>query len=360
MMRLKNAFKLWFLFIITTSLFAGCFPDDEQEPLIPFKGIIGSTYNSIYTHQSYYSLADSSEVAYNLNSAWDLGFEASENGSHVILNNSDLLRVANLGEVNFIETTAVPDNAKWLYDESSGSFDSLSVTNWVNTNVTPYDYSNNVYILGQHSGNKIVPFKKFQLVELTDKQYKIVIDNLDNSSPETLTINKNSNLNFVKASIRQKAEIVNIDPNSNKWDIQFTQYEDSIPDEFGDLYSYLLRGTFINPAKIKVAKYYITTNEVPENQYDSNKESDQLKTYFEGNNIKPMADSLYSSNWDAIGWEWKDVTIDKEANTAFYKADTRRIFLIKDIINGKNYKLRFFSYYSNGVAGYPWFQYVEM
>jgi len=360
MMRLKNTFIFGFLAIITLSLLTSCFPEDQHEPLIPFKGIIGSTYNSIYTHQSYYSLSDSSELSYNLNSAWDLGFEASTNGEHVILNNSDLLRVANLGTVDFTGTTSVPVNAKWLYDSSTGNFDSLSVMNWVNTNVTPYEYSKNVYVLGQYGENKIIPFKKFQLIEVTNELYKVVIDNLDNSNLDTLTVLKNSNLNFVKTTIRQKAQIVTIEPNSNKWDIQFTQYEDSIPDDTEILYSYLLRGAFINPAKIKVAQYYITTDEVPENLVDPNRESDELKIYFESNSIKPKDDSFYSSNWDDIGWEWKDVTIDKEANTAYYKADTRRIFLIKDIINGKSYKLRFFSYYSNGVVGYPWFQYIEM
>src|SRR3989339_160504 len=359
-MYLNQLLNISLLFIIAASLLTSCFPEDEQQPLIPFTGVIGSTYNSIYTHQSYYSFSDSSEVSYNLNAAWDLGFEAAASGEHVILNNSDFLRVANLGAIDFDQYLAVPDNALWLYNASSGNFDSLSIMNWVNTRVSPYEYTYNVYILGRVGDYGIEPLKKFQLTELTGDHYTITVDNLDNSKREILVVNKKTNLNFIKVGIRNNAQVVQIEPDNNVWDIQFTQYEDSIPDDSGVLYPYVLRGAFINDTKIEVAKYYISTDEVPANESDPNKESNDLKNYFESNSIKPMADSLYSSDWDAIGWEWKDVTVDEAANTAVYKADTRRIYLIKDLLNGKNYKLRFFSYYSNGVVGYPWFQYVEV
>jgi len=359
-MKISSNYFVGLISVVILSLFTGCFPEDDKEPLIPFGGVIGTTFNSIYTHQSYYSFQDSSELAYNLNSSWDLGFEASTNGEHIILNNSDFLRIANLGAVDFNQTTSVPENAQWLYDASSGNFDSLAVLNWVNTQVSPFEYTRNVYILGRVGDDGIVPFKKFQLVELTTNHYKILIDTLDKSETDSLLINKTPTINFVKVCIRNKTEIVAVEPNSSAWDIQFTQYEDSIPDDNGDLYPYVLRGTFINPAKIKVALYYISTDEIPENPSNSNKEADELKAYFEGTSIIPPADSLFIADWNAIGWEWKKVTINEEANTAYYKADTRRIYFIKDVMNGATYKLRFFSYYSNGVAGFPWFQYIKL
>jgi hypothetical protein len=352
--------KVNLISILSLLLLGGCLPQDEQEPLVPYGGIIGSTSNSIYTHQSFFSLPDSNEVSNNLNAAWDLGFEASPNGEHVILNNSDLLRIANLGAVDFSQTTQVPANAIWLYDASSGNYDSLAIMNWVNTIVSPFEYTQNVYILGQMGEDSIRPLKKFQLIELTPNKYRIVIGKLDNSEQDTFTIEKNPAKNFVKVSIRNNFDIVPIEPTSDDWDILFTQYEDSIPDDYGVLYPYVLRGTFINHSKIKVAYYYISTNEVPANPDDPNRESGELKAYFEGNSIKPAADSAYTSEWDAIGWKWKKVTIDEAANTAIYKVDTRRIYLIKDLLNGTEYKLRFFSYYSNGVVGYPVFQYIRM
>jgi|GEM_PF-6306025 hypothetical protein len=360
-MNFKNPIKIGLFALFAGSLFNSCFPEDEKQPLHPIGGIVGSTSNSIYAHQSFISLSEMKELSFNLNSDWDIGFEASTTGEHAILNNSDFLRIANLGPIGFEQATSIPESAKWVYDASSGNFDSLAISNWVNTKVIPYEYTQNVYILGRLDDYGIMPLKKFQLIELTDNHYKVVIATINNLDTDTLIVNKNQSLNYVKATIRQNAAIVTIEPNKDEWEIQFTQYEDSIPDDNGVLYPYVLRGAFINPFKIKVAQYYISTSEVPESLSEPEIEQANLQAYFENDSIiKPMPDSLYSTDWDAIGWEWKKVTIDEAANTAYYKADMRRIYLIKDIINNKEYKLQFFSYYSNGVPGYPWFEYIGM
>ncbi len=359
---MNNIFTKLLIFSLIVTISTSCFKEEnEPYPLNPFSGGTGSTENSIYSHQSFYSLDENIEVSSNTNSSWDLGFEGSVNGEHVILNSADVLYIANIGAVDFTNTTTIPNNTDWFYDVSTGNFDSLAINGWVNTEVIPYEYSQNVYIVAQKKGITYTPIKKFKLIELTNIHYKIVIDVIENSIPDTVIIPKNDQLNFVKVTTRNKTEVVTIEPNNAVWDIQFTQYGSIIPDDNGVLTPYHLRGAYINPNKIKVAIYYITTDEVPENS-DSKTEDDELQAYFEDYfNITPLHDSLYSLNWDAIGYKWKAVTIDENANTAVYKANMRYVYLIKDIQNGKNFKLQFFSYKNQeGVKGYPWFEYIEM
>ncbi len=346
-------------YLLILVILGGCLPDDTAYPLIPFKGVIGTTTQSIYTYQSFYSLADSTQVSVNLITDWDLGFEASANGEHVILNSADLLFIANLGATNF-DQPQTPAKFQWTYDASSGSFDSLAIDGWVNTQQTPYQYSHNVYYLGREGDNGIVPVKKFKIIALTQTNYTLVTDNPDNSDRDTLIVPKNEAVNFTKVCIRNKPQVVAVEPPKTDWDLLFTQYQDTIPDDNGVLYSYVLRGVFINPFKTKVACYTISEAEVPVNTTDKAKEEDELKRFFEDAGFNQVPEELYQSYQDVIGWDWKDVTIDEGANTAVYKANTRKIYFIRDTQTGYTYKLRFFGYYTQGVAGYPWFQYIRV
>lgn len=341
-------------------LLNSCLPQDEFTLLKPFQGIVGTTTHSIYTHQSYFLLSDSLEVSSNLNNTWDLGFAAAENGSHVILNSADLLYVSNLGAVDFTATTELPDSVAWVYDASSGNLDSLAINHWIDQSTNPFTYSQNVYVIAQKRASTYTPIKKFKLIELTNTYYKLVIDKLENSIPDTVVIEKNALVNYVGLSLRDVNYQVNMEPNKDHWDILFTQYASIIPDDNGTPTPYLLRGAFINPSKISVAPFYITTDMVPEITNNSELEESYLQDYFENQLTTIPNDTTFKTTRDIIGWEWKDVTVDEQANTAVYKADTRRIFFIKDS-NGKVYKLRFFSYKSiDGENGYPWMQYGAM
>jgi hypothetical protein len=355
---MKNNFPV--IISILLILLQSCFPEDEFTPLKPFKGIVGTTANSIYLYQSYYLLSDSLEVSNNLNNAWDLGFDASENGAHVILNSADLLYIANLGTVDFESTTTLPDSVNWVYDASSGNIDSLAVNHWIDMTTNPYTYSQNVFVIAQKRASSYTPIKKFKLIELTNTYYKLLIDIMPNSEPDTVIIEKNPVVNYVGLSLREANYPVTMEPNKDQWDILFTQYASIILDDNGIPYPYLLRGALINSSKIKVARYYITTSEVPEIIDNNDLEEANLQEYFENQMNTIPKDSDFKTTRDIIGWEWKEVTVDEQANTAIYKADTRRIFFIKDN-DGTIYKLRFFSYKSvEGENGFPWLQYIPM
>lgn len=351
---------LFIYILIAALLLTACFPVDEQLPLIPFKGVVGSASNSIYTHQTFYSLKQETEVAYSKLELWDLGFECGNSGENIVMNSGKSMYICNIGKVDFINTNSVPNDANWIYDASSGNPDSLAINNWVNTQSSPYEYSEDVFAMGYKINNSITPTKKIKIIELTDTYYKLVVDVIEGSTPDTMTINKDNTLNYIKYNFEETPALVNVEPISSDWDIQFTKYATIIPDDSGILTPYVLNGAFINNKSISVAIVEISTDLVPEYSGNSTYEEDLLKQYFEEQITEIPDDSLFSLNQDAIGWEWKKVTIDEAANTAVYKANTRLIYIIKELSTDKYYKLRFFSYLTDGVRGYPWFQYIEM
>lgn len=348
--------KLHFLKILTSIAIAiflyGCFPEDDVQPLIPFEGVVGTCSQSIYEYQTFFSLEDSTEVSNNLLSDWDLGFESGINGQHVIINSGDQLYATNLGPVDFVSTTQVPDSSNWIYDASSGNTDSLVINGWVNTATGLFTYSQNVYAIRKVVFNEVVFQKKFKLIELTPTYYKIIIGDMESTSPDTIEILKDNTVNYTKVSIRDTYKVQTIEPNSLNWDLCFTRYATIIPDDFGVLTPYYVNGAIINHNKIKVAKYYITTDMVPTYENDTEYEDGLLKQYFESNFEININDSEFSNKNDIIGYDWKEYT--PNANQK-YTTNKRKVYIIKDIFNDKSYKLRFISFTDK-----PLFQYGEI
>lgn len=344
---LEKAITLAMVFILS-----GCFPEDEVQPLIPFEGIIGTTTKSIYEYQSFYSLADSSEISSNSLSAWDLGFESGTNGQHIIMNSGDQLYVTNLGNVDFVATTQVPDSNNWIYDASSGNTDSLAIKDWVNTATQPYTYSHNVFVIRKILFNELIFQKKFKIIELTPTYYKMVISSMENTIPDTVEIIKNNAINYTKVSIKDEFTMQKIEPNTLDWDLIFTRYATIIPDDFGVPTPYYVNGAIINHTKIEVAKYYITNDMVPAYENDEEYEDGLLKQYFESNFDINFNDSDYSDISDVIGYDWKEFTPNASQK---YTVNKRKIYIIKDNTSGKTYKLRFISFTDK-----PLFQYGEI
>lgn len=331
----------------------GCFPKDEAYPLKPYEGFAGIINQSIYDYQSFYSLSGNIVTNSNSISTWDLGFNNSANGGHIILNTGDLLTIANLGIVNF-ENTEIPNDAYWTYDASSGNLDSLAINGWVNVDQSPYTYSNNVYVIAKAD----VPFKKFKIIELSNTSYTIIISSLEIFEPDTVFIEKDDLTNYTKLSIQNENKVAVVEPKKTDWDYQFTSYQTIILDDDGTPTPYLVRGVLLNPNYTEVSLQYITDEMVaarpPEEQ---EAEEDELEDYFIKLKADDLSPILYTSVLDAIGYDWKEVTIDYESNSAVYKTDLRKVFIVKTH-RGEVYKLRFISYYNGGIKGYPKFQYA--
>jgi len=101
-----------------------------------------------------------------------------------------------------------------------------------------------------------------------------------------------------------------------------------------------------------VGRYYINNSMA---QHDS-----LIYKAFEAIDSTYIDSVKFYYNWDAIGWDWKEVTIDESTNTSSYKANPRKVYILKNH-TGIYYKIHFLSYYNDQmVKGYPQFEFAEL
>jgi HmuY protein len=337
---MKAIFKILLGVIITVSI-TSCFEEDDSlTPIIVdySSEVIELPYN-IYTTNVYVKLSTGEIVDFHENDEWDIAFQTGEKDHRVIINSSDLLQLANVGSISFENYTALSGEEEWLYDASSGVADSSATGIWVDTTNNTKQYSNNLYILGKESGLNFEVVQKIQFIHVDQTHYRILHGPIESSVPDTLDILKDTTYNFVGYSFQNGNVIVNFEPPKKDWDIVFKQYLSTLYTTDGIATPYSVRGVLINTHNIEVAtdtssnfEYYIPT----------------------------LQDDDFTNRWDIIGWEWKDVTVDEASNTAVYKADPSKLFIIKDVDN-IFYKLHFISFYNtDGVKGYPTFEYIQL
>jgi len=333
-------FAIQILFIVMFLLsMTSCFEEDEKLP--PYESnveLYEIPYN-VYTTNVYFDLSSAEIISYHENDAWDIAFQTGENDHRIIVNSSDLLQLANVGSISFENCTTLSGEEVWKYDASSGIADSSATGIWVDTTNSTKQYSNNLYLLGKENGLSFEVIQKIQFIHVDQTHYKILHGSLQSIIPDTLIIEKDTTYNFVGFSFRNGNVLVNFEPPKNDWDIVFKQYLSTLYTTDGIATPYSVRGVIINTSKVEVARDTSSNFEM----------------------FTPLIQSYeYSSRWDFIGWEWKDVTVDEASNTAVYKADPTQIFLIKDT-HGDYFKLHFISYYnSSGVKGYPTFEFLKL
>jgi len=333
---LSNMRKLFYLSLVIILLFfTSCFKDDER--IIPIEIDEIEIPFSVYEYQTYYNISDGSVVSHNHYSEWDLGFESSTEGYHIILNYSRFMYAGNTFDTDFYSVTS--NNAdEMLFDNSSGNLDSTVFIDWVDfTDSENPIFSKNVYIvdrgkneLGEEFGLKKIVFEK-----LEEDTFYIHYANLDNTEDHFYKIPKDSNVNFALFSLEDEGNMVVQEPDKLIWDICFTKYSTIIPDDFGVPTDYLVRGVLLNPNKnIEVA--LDTVN------------------YFYNITFDIMLEYTYLSTRDAIGYDWKVFTND------FYTIRENNSYILRDV-NGVSYKIRFTDFYNDiGEKGFPAFEIKEL
>ncbi|MBI9053814.1 MAG: HmuY family protein [Bacteroidales bacterium] len=330
---MKTIFYIALLLICI--LFSSCFEDDER--VVPIEIDEIEIPYSMYEYQTYYSISDKSIVSYHNYEEWDLGFESSESGFHIILNSARFMYAGNTFQTDF-NSVNMSSVVEMVFDHSSGDLDSTVLNEWVDLiDVENPVFNKNVYIidrgkneLGEDFGSKKIVFEKME----SDTFY-IHYANLDNTEESYFKIPKNENVNFVLFSFDNLGEIKVSEPEKSSWDICFTKYSTIIPDDDGVPNDYLVRGVFLNPYKnIEVAldtlNYYYEITSGMINEYD------------------------YSSKQDAIGYDWKVFNNDS------YTIRDYNSYILKNV-QGVNYKLRFTQFYNDaGIKGYPAFELLEL
>jgi len=321
--------------ILGLLLFTSCFEEDVRvTPVeIPETSLIVEIPFSMYEYQTYYSIVDSMIVLNNHFADWDLGFESTDDGYHIILNYARYMYAGNTFVTDFDlvnETTSV----EMFFDKSDGNLDSTVFVDWADyTDSENPVFNDYTYIIDRGKDELGVDYgmKKIMVEKLENDTFYVHFSNLDNTEDYYFKVPKDKSSNYTLVSLDDGGTIIVSEPDKSTWDICLTKYATKIPDNDGILTDYIVRGVYSNPYKnFEVA--LDTTN----NFYDILPEM--------------INDNEYSGTQDAIGYDWK-----------YYNND---VYIVRDLnsyilrnVSGLNYKIRFISYYNDsGEKGYPAFE----
>lgn len=332
--------KSVYLIILSAIVLTSCFdenqyvikPVDITEIKIPF---------SMYEYQTYFNLSDNQIVSHNGFADWDLGFEASATGYHIILNTSKFMYAGNTESTNFGSVTTNTADTM-IYDRSSGSLDSTAIGDWADfSNPSNPIYPKKVYIInrGVNEDGETYGFKKIVFEKLENGIYYIHFANLDNSDEHFFQIPKNSSVDFVQFSFENGGNLNTQRPDKDLWDLSFTKYSTVLFDNNHVPTPYLVRGVLINK-EVSAALDSITP--------------------YGSINLSSVSSYTFSNKQDAIGYNWKLYKND------IYSVKPNYSYIIKDR-SSNYYKLRFTGFYNSikgdihyGVKGYPSFEILKL
>ena len=328
-----------FLVIYVILLFAltSCFEEDEMVP----KHDPGDLTTVIveltetYKYQAFFDLETNRTVKQNLITEWDLGFESSDSGWHVILNTSKMMLAGNTGFTDFEAVKSI-GGTEMNFDPSHGNLDSTAIGNWYKLTEGKPVSLEYVYVIdrGTDENGDVLGEKKVKFDFQDENTYLVRFANLNGSSEKTITIPKDTAVNFVCFSFEKG--IVAIEPDKNSWDLQFGKYSTLLFTDVGDPYPYLVTGVLINPFKTVAAM-------------DTIHQFDEV-------NFEIAEEQNLVSQKDIIGYEWKEYDFDN----GMYKVNPENIYILKNRI-GYYYKLRFIDYYnSTGEKGFPTFEFLRL
>lgn len=338
--------KINILFLLSLIIVANsCFKDDDV--IIPLKPREEGAPNlalletSIYETQTYYSLTTDTVISSNNKMIWDLGFEASDNGWHIILNAAKMMKSVNMGsDWDAVNSLAGINYEDWEWDLSTGDLDSTAINDWIDISVNPYTYTNDVYIInrGYDSQGNPQGYKKVSFNGLQDNVYTVRFADLNGNNENTVTVIKDPSVHFVALSF-DTGETLVLEPDKDSWNLLFGQYTGITYTLIGEPFPYFVQGVRLNYGDGAI----IDT------------------TYLFKNIDLNVAESFeYCYELDTIGHLWKDVYVNTETLESYYECDTTRNHIIKTS-EGEYYKLRFLYFYSpEGVKGYTSFEYQKL
>jgi len=331
----------WFIWVFLALLTASCFEEDKPVPPYALPPDIDtlSIQNSIYHYQIYFDFGSGGIVSQNLNSDWALSFDCADAGYHIRVNSSDFWGMAPTGSTNLDSVYTDDPDYDWLQDSSSGHPDSTAVGEWVSFDQVEPTYTNEVYLLGRYDGIGYNLAKKVQFKSVSETVYTFLIADPDQSQADTIEVIKDDRYNYTQFSLDNN-EVVQLEPEKDRWDILFAQYFTILYTDEGDPAPYYVRGALLNPNQVEAAL-------------------DTLTHFLDVNHTNALQKN-FSSAQDAIGHDWKSVTVDESSNSAEYKVRPGYTYIVRDT-NNDLYKLRFKSYFNaSGIKGYPSLEFASL
>ena len=327
-MCMKNRAK-WLLLAILIGSLCSCEVAEKGIPKpvpAPTNAVTSQvSMGATYDYQIYYDLETNKAVSQNLKSIWDVAFEASSDGFHVILNTSKSMFAHNSGTNNFDAADTAGKLNTLLYDASSGNLDSTAIGDWRS--------AKNVYFidLGYDASGNHLGYKKLQILSSDATSYEVKMASLDGSDMIQKVVTKDSNYNFMFMSLTG-GTMVTVEPPKNTWDLAFTQYVTIFYDP--GLLPYLVTGCLLN-------------------HYQTSGAKDSLIA-FDSVNLNFVQSDTLSKTIDVIGYDWKTY------NGTKYTTNSAMIYFIKNR-NGHYFKLHFLDFYNqSGEKGNPMFEFQQL
>ena len=337
MIRIKS---IAFLISLLTILLAGCFKEDKR--IAPYQRGDAKTdtiaMTKYYKYQVYFDLDILGTVSSNERSASDLAFETSPEGWQILLNTADFMNAADLGVIQF----GIPQDttgATWLFDKSDGNPDSTAIGVWFDISADGDTISNqHVYAINRGMDDLGKPLGFMQVIfdSLKNGTYYFRFAELFKDSIIYASVPKDPTVNYLYFSFNSEGSVQQLQPPKDTWDLLFTQYTTLLFTDLGEAYPYLVTGVLVNRNGMEVAKD--TLNDFSTITFDMARQM------------------IYSSNLDAIGYDWKYYNFEAGSYTV-----TPGITYVIRNRTGFYYKLRFIGFYNDvGQKGYPSIEYQQL
>ncbi|MEI6748691.1 MAG: HmuY family protein [Bacteroidales bacterium] len=317
-----------------------CFKEDEKAQPHQSGNVTTDTIalTNNYKYQVYFDLSSDTKVATNLRTDWDLAFECSSTGTHILLNSSCFMKAADCGLIPFAQAIDTA-GLKWNFDRSDGNPDSTVLLNWLSINGNDTLFPGHVYAIdrGMDENGNIRGLQQVVFDGLKQGHYTFRWARINGSSITSAIVEKDSTSNYMHYSFKNGGGLAAPEPPKQQWDLLFTQYSTILFTDAGDPQPYLLTGVLINRSGLEVA-------------VDS-------AIAFSSINYETAQSMTYSNALDIIGYDWKKV--DSE-NGYTYTVRYNVNYVIKDA-EGYYYKLRFTGFYNElGEKGFPVFEYQQL
>jgi len=331
---MKKLLFFVFLGLSTTSCLKEERPIKKLNSQVEGSEIVTMTMGTDYKSQVFFSLDNFEVVKKTDRESWDLRFETTPDGYHVLLNSGRMGGVKLLSTNDFSSYTHDNTNV-WKYDAPSGNLDSTAIGDWRTTD--------NIYLyfLGNKTDGTSMGKYKFRILSVDANGYTMEYCKLGETTPQTVTIPKRPDYNFSTFSFVQGIENTEASlPKKTDFDICLRSYTHIYTTEFGGQYNgmpYNVVGCMLNDYKT-IASVAITDKSFKDVSY---------------------ADALsaeYGSQENRIGFGWKNYNFD----TAEYEMHPEYIYIVKTQ-NGRYFKLHFLDYYDSlGEKGSPKMEVMEL
>lgn len=290
--------------------------------------------------------------------SWDLGFYSGTD-FRVVLNGSvkmaaKQLATTNIDEVQISDETMIISQGTGIasqVDDPTGDITKTAIAA-----VSATDSENKVYLL--YLGNKPAAtapvlgkegavggdtrgWKKIRVLK-SGNDYKVQYANIDATTHEEIIISKNSAYNFTFFSLTDK-KVVNVEPQKNQWDINFTTF------------------TNIIPSGASTVPYFYP--DFVSNNLNGNAKAYQVLTTaftYEAFTLANVDNTKFTADQRNIGSNWRGTSVTGADGipVSQFVLKTDRFFVIKDPA-GNVYKLKFTGGAKADLErGHPTFQYA--